>query len=92
MATKKARKKTARKKTASKKTSKKTSTRRARVKKEKIPYTPNAERLSYFIGQLIQGGFAGKTIPKENKGRRAVSQNLRQMAQQLDRQVHKTTT
>lgn len=89
MATKKVgKKKASRKKTASKKTS----TRQARVKKDKVSYTPNAERLSYFMGQLIQAGFVGKSIPKENKGKRVISQGLRQMAQQLDRQVHKTTT
>lgn len=88
MATKKAKKKTARKKTASKKTS----TRTKRVKKDKVPYEPNAERLSYFMGQLIQAGFVGKSIPKESKGKRVVTQAIRQMAQQFDRQVHKTTT
>lgn len=68
------------------------STRTKRVKKVKVPYEPNAERLSYFMGQLIQAGYVGKTIPAESKDRKKACMNIRQMAQQLDRQVHKSTT
>jgi hypothetical protein len=90
MATKKkgGKKKTA----ANKKSAGKKSTRTKRVKKVKVPYEPNAERLSYFMGQLIQAGHVGKTIPAESKDRKKVCMNIRQMAQQLDRQVHKSTT
>lgn len=80
------------KKTAAKKSADKKSTRTKRVKKVKVPYEPNPERLSYFMGQLIQAGFVGKSIPKESKGKKVVSMELRQMAQQLDRQVHRSST
>jgi hypothetical protein len=85
-------KKTAKKK-ASKKTTKKTAAKRGgRQKKDKVPYTPNADRIVYFMNSLIQAGYVGKTIPNESKGKRQSSQEIRQMAQQLDRQVHKSTT
>jgi len=71
---------------------KRASTRTKKPKKVKVPYEPNAERLSYFMGQLIQAGFVGKTIPKESKGKKVASMAIRQMAQQLDRQVHRTVT
>ncbi len=89
MATKKGgrKKPAAKKKAASKK-----STRTKRVKKVKVPYEPNAERLSYFMGQLIQAGYVGKTIPTESRDKKKACMNIRQMAQQFDRQVHKSTT
>lgn len=89
MATKKSgrKKPAAKKKAASKK-----STRTKRVKKVKVPYETNPERLSYFMGQLIQAGYVGKTIPTESKDKKKACMNIRQMAQQLDRQVHKSTT
>lgn len=90
MATKKSKGKT--KKTAKKKAVSKKSTRTKRVKKVKVPYETNPERLSYFMGQLIQAGYVGKTIPTESKDKKKVCMNIRQMAQQLDRQVHKSTT
>lgn len=80
------------KKTAAKKTAGKKSTRTKRAKKVKVPYEPNAERLSYFMGQLIQAGYVGKTIPTDNKDKKRACMNIRQMAQQLDRQVHRTVT
>ena len=87
-------KKKGKKKTAAKKkpASKKTSTRTKRVKKDKVPYETNPERLSYFMGQLIQAGYVGKTIPTESRDKKKICMNIRQMAQQLDRQVHKSTT
>lgn len=78
---------------AKKKAGKKTGSKRTpRVKKEKIPYTPNADRIVYFMNSLIQAGYVGKTIPDESKGKKVASMALRQMAQQLDRQVHKSTS
>ncbi|MCK5644854.1 MAG: hypothetical protein KAJ19_28905 [Gammaproteobacteria bacterium] len=85
-------KKKGKKKTAAKKSAGKKSTRTKRAKKVKVPYEPNAERLSYFMGQLIQAGYVGKAIPKEGKGKKVASMEIRQMAQQLDRQVHRTVT
>lgn len=86
MATKKIGKKTG------KKTDKKASDRSGKTKKVKVPYEPNADRIVYFMNSLIQAGYVGKTIAKESRGRKEASMALRQMAQQLDRQVHKSTT
>ena len=69
--------------------------KRVRVKKDKkpkVPYTPNADRIVYFMNSLIQAGYVGESIPEDSKERRVAAQSLRQMSQQLDRQVHKTTT
>lgn len=89
MATKKkgkATKKAAPKKVAAKKTGK------SKPKKDKVSYVPNAGRMEHFMCSLIQAGYIGKTISEDSKDRRKASMSLRQMAQQLDRQVHKSTT
>ena len=81
------------KKTAAKKAApKRASTRTKKPKKEKVPYVPNESRIVYFMNSLIQAGYVGKTIPKESKGKKRASMDIRQIAQQLDRQVHRTVT
>lgn len=91
MATKKKGKaaKKAGKKTTAKAPGKK---REKKEKKPKVPYVTNPERLVYFMNSLIQAGYVGKSIPADSKEKRKASMELRQMAQQLDRQVHKSTT
>lgn len=101
MATKKAGKKKAGKKPAAKKKSAaKKSTRKAdkpkrerkkRVKVPKTPYEANADRISHFMGELIQAGYVGKSIPESGKERKAIAMRIRQMAETLDRQTHKFT-
>jgi hypothetical protein len=90
MATKKVGKKKGKKTT--KKSASNKSTRTRKPKKDKVPYVPNADRIVYFMNSLIQAGYVGKTIPKESKLKKQSGMALRQMAQQLDRQVHKSTT
>jgi hypothetical protein len=68
------------------------SKREKKPKKEKVPYVPNAERLTFFMGQLVLAGHVGKEIAEESSDRKRASLAIRQMAQQLDRQVHKTTS
>jgi len=82
------------KKAASKKAANKSpaKNRKPKVKKDKVSYEPNADRIVYFMNSLIQAGYVGKTIPEDSKGKKVSSMALRQMAQQLDRQVHKSTT
>ena len=93
MATKKKSKKApARKKAAKKTAPKKTGGRKQRVKKEKVPYVPNEDRIVYFMNSLIQAGYVGKTIPDDSKGKKVAALAIRQTAQQLDRQVHRTVT
>jgi hypothetical protein len=90
MATKKKTKKAPAKKKTAKKAAKKTANRKPRQKKEKVAYEPNEGRIVYFMNSLIQAGYVGKTIPDDSKGKKVQSMAIRQMAQQLDRQVHKT--
>jgi len=90
MTTKKKGKKTTKK--AGKKKAGVKKDRKPRVKKDKVAYVPNADRIVYFMNSLIQAGYVGKTIPDDSKGKKVQSMALRQMAQQLDRQVHKSTT
>lgn len=92
MATKKKAKKAPARKKTPKKAPAKRAPRTKKPKKDKVPYVPNEGRIVYFMNSLIQAGYVGKTIPDDNKLKRVASQNLRQMAQQLDRQVHKTVT
>jgi len=87
-------KKKGKKKTAAKKKAapKRASTRTKKPKKEKVPYVPNGDRIVYFMNSLIQAGYVGKTIPAENRDKKKAGMALRQMAQQLDRQVHRTVS
>lgn len=87
---KKAPAKKADKKSAVNKTVKKA--RSKKEKKEKVPYTPHEDRIVYFMNSLIQAGYVGKTIPEDSKGRKVAALAIRQTAQQLDRQVHRTVT